>query len=100
MADPFEADELLTVKLPSGEHVFELGVNTKRWHSYRGKVQFETKLKLKPSSIEFKNVQFDGAADLYVVKINKKMFKFQVTATSNGNSGGVNAVSFEWEAKA
>jgi len=95
MADPFEADEILTVQMPSGEHVFELET-FRRWAVHRGKVQFETKLKMEPSCIEFSDVVFDGAADLYVTKITKKAFYFQVVAVFSKK--GINSVSFDWEA--
>lgn len=94
MPDPFEADEILTVKMPTGSHVFEIEV-FKRWRSHRGRVQFETRLKTVPSSIQFSNVVFSGAADLYVTKITKKGFWFQVTSTK---VSGIDSVSFDWEA--
>lgn len=92
--DPFEADQVLTVKMPSGTFSFTLEVKTKKWTTYKGYVQFETRLKTVPSRIQFSNADFDGVADLYVTSITRNGFYFRVST----DSGGVNSASFDWEA--
>ena len=98
-ADPFLADHLLQVSMPSGSYVFELFIQGKRWSRHSGHIEFNTRLASVPSDIVFSGVEMDGVADLRVSEITDTGFSFEVTSTLSSAKWHMTSVQFDWEAQ-
>jgi len=95
---PFLSDHLLQVSMPSGNYVFELFIQGKRWSRHRGHIEFNTRLASVPSDIMFSNITMDGVADLRICEITDTGFSFEVVSTLSSAKWHMTSIEFEWEA--
>lgn len=84
-------------RLQTGEEYFQHQSGNRRWEVRRARVRFHDKFRSVPT-VEIFNAEFDGLANLQVVKVTEGGFNFLVEANGSRRVPGITAMQFEWRA--
>jgi len=84
-------------KVQSGEEYYEHKAGNKRGSKHRGRVKFRSLFSSQPT-LEIFNAEFNGLANMEIVKTDVDGFNFLIEANGSKKGESITTMQFEWRA--